>query len=101
MLKELEAHRREQYVSFFGTALIHDALGEKEPALAALRRAYEDRAVEFGLIDQYPRVQDDCVGAGISNHHAAGRTLTPPAVPFCPSCWQVRCVSGMKVAVGQ
>jgi hypothetical protein len=41
-------------VSFFGTALIHDALGEKEAALAALRRAYEDRAVEFGLSDQYP-----------------------------------------------
>ena len=54
VLKELEAHRREQYVSFFGVALIHDALEEKEPALAALRRAYEDRAVEFGLIDQYP-----------------------------------------------
>ncbi len=54
VLTELEAHRREQYVSFFGTALIHDALGEKEPALAALRRAYDDHAVEFGLIDQYP-----------------------------------------------
>jgi TolB-like protein/DNA-binding winged helix-turn-helix (wHTH) protein/Flp pilus assembly protein TadD len=54
VLTELEAHRREQYVSSFGTALIHDALGEKEPALAALRRAYQDHAVEFGQIDQYP-----------------------------------------------
>jgi hypothetical protein len=28
--------------------------GEKEAALTALRRAYEDHAVEFGMIDQYP-----------------------------------------------
>jgi TolB-like protein/DNA-binding winged helix-turn-helix (wHTH) protein/Flp pilus assembly protein TadD len=54
VLKELEAHRRDQYVSSFGIALIHDALGEKELALAALRRARDDRAVEFGLIEQYP-----------------------------------------------
>ena len=26
VLKELEAHRREQYVSYFGSALIHDSL---------------------------------------------------------------------------
>ncbi len=55
VLQELEAHRREQYVSSFGIALIHDALGEKEAALAALRRAHRDHAVEFGLIPQYPR----------------------------------------------
>jgi TolB-like protein/DNA-binding winged helix-turn-helix (wHTH) protein/Flp pilus assembly protein TadD len=55
VLKELEAHRSEQYVSSFGIALIHDALGEKEPALAALRRAHQDHAVEFGMIDQHPR----------------------------------------------
>jgi tetratricopeptide (TPR) repeat protein len=54
VLKELEAHRREQYVSSYGIALIHDALGEREPALAALRRGYEDHAVEFGMVDQYP-----------------------------------------------
>ena len=54
VLKELEAHRREQYVSSFGIALIHDALGEKEPALVALRRARQDHAVEFGMIEQYP-----------------------------------------------
>jgi len=40
-------------VSSFGTALIHDALGEKEPALVALERAYEDHAVEFAQT-QYP-----------------------------------------------
>ncbi|HXG70929.1 MAG TPA: tetratricopeptide repeat protein, partial [Gemmatimonadaceae bacterium] len=55
VLKELEAHRREQYVSSFGIALIHDALGEKEPALAALRRAHQDHAVEFAFMAQYPR----------------------------------------------
>lgn len=54
VLKELEAHRLKQYVSSFGIALIHDALGEKAPALAALERAYEDRAVEFGQMTQYP-----------------------------------------------
>ncbi len=54
VLKELESHRREQYVSSFGIALIHDALGETEPALAALQRAFEDRAVEFAQMAQYP-----------------------------------------------
>ena len=54
MLKELDAHRRDQYVSAYGIALIHDALGEKEPAVAALQRAYEDHAVEFAQIGQYP-----------------------------------------------
>ena len=31
VLKELEAHRREQYVSSFGIALIHDSLGRNNP----------------------------------------------------------------------
>ena len=53
VLKELEAHRQDQYVSWYGIALIHDALGEKAPALAAFQRAFEDRAVEFALHDQY------------------------------------------------
>jgi tetratricopeptide (TPR) repeat protein len=55
VLAELEDHRRAQYVSSFGIALIHDALGEPEPALAALQRAYDDRAVEFAFMDEYPR----------------------------------------------
>jgi TolB-like protein/DNA-binding winged helix-turn-helix (wHTH) protein/Flp pilus assembly protein TadD len=55
VLKELEFHRRDQYVSSFGIALIHDALGEKEPALAALEGACKDRAVEFSQPAQYPR----------------------------------------------
>jgi len=54
ILKELQSRAREQYVSSFGMALVHDALGEKEPALAALERAYEDRAVEFAQMYQYP-----------------------------------------------
>ena len=54
VLKELESHRRDQYVSSFGFAMIHDALGEKEPALAALQHAFEDRAVEFAQMADYP-----------------------------------------------
>jgi serine/threonine-protein kinase len=54
VLTELEAHRRDQYVSSFGVALIHDALGEHEPALAALQRAYDDHAVEFAFMEEYP-----------------------------------------------
>ena len=54
VLKELDSHRRDQYVSWYGIALIHDALGEKALALAAVQRAFEDRAVEFGLVNQYP-----------------------------------------------
>jgi tetratricopeptide (TPR) repeat protein len=54
VLKELDAHRRDQYVSAYGIALIHDALGEKEPAVAALQRARQDHAVEFAQVAQYP-----------------------------------------------
>ncbi len=54
VLKELETRARQQYVSGFGLALIYDALGEKEPALAAFERAYQDRAVEFSQMNQYP-----------------------------------------------
>ena len=55
ILRELEARARQQYVSSFGIALIYDALGEKAPSLAALERAYQDRAVEFAQMTQYPR----------------------------------------------
>jgi TolB-like protein/DNA-binding winged helix-turn-helix (wHTH) protein len=51
---QLEARARKQYVSGFGLALIYDALGDKDPALAAFERAYQDRAVEFSLMTQYP-----------------------------------------------
>ena len=54
VLKELEAHRQDQYVSWYGIGLIHDALGDEASALAAVLRAFEDRAVEFGLADEYP-----------------------------------------------
>jgi tetratricopeptide (TPR) repeat protein len=54
VLKELERRAREQYVSAFGIAVIYDALGEKEPAVAAFERAYQDRAVEFSQMTQYP-----------------------------------------------
>ena len=54
VLKELESHRRDQYVSSFGFAMIYDALGQKGPALAALLHAFEDRAVEFAQMAHYP-----------------------------------------------
>jgi tetratricopeptide (TPR) repeat protein len=54
ILNALESRARQQYVSSFGTALIHDALGEKEPALAAFERAHQDRALEFAQMYQYP-----------------------------------------------
>ena len=54
ILHTLESRARQQYVSAFGIALIHDALGEKEPALAAFERAFRDRAVEFSQMNQYP-----------------------------------------------
>ena len=55
ILKELELHRADHhYVSSFGIALIHDALGEKALALAALRRAYAEHATEFALMAHYP-----------------------------------------------
>jgi Tfp pilus assembly protein PilF len=54
VLKELEAHRQDQYVSWFGIALIHDALGEKTLALAAVKRAFDDHAVELAQVNQYP-----------------------------------------------
>jgi Flp pilus assembly protein TadD len=53
-LKDLEARRQKQYVSSFGIALIYDALGEKEAALAAFKRAYDDRAIEFSQMSQWP-----------------------------------------------
>jgi tetratricopeptide (TPR) repeat protein len=46
--------RRHQHVSSFGIALIYDALREKQRAVTALERAYEDRAVEFAQISQFP-----------------------------------------------
>jgi TolB-like protein/DNA-binding winged helix-turn-helix (wHTH) protein/Flp pilus assembly protein TadD len=54
VLNTLESRRRGHYVSSFGIALIHDALGEKERAIGALERAYEDRAVELAQISQFP-----------------------------------------------
>lgn len=41
-------------MSWYGIGLIHDALGEKEPALIAVQRAFEDRAVELGMSNEYP-----------------------------------------------
>jgi DNA-binding winged helix-turn-helix (wHTH) protein/tetratricopeptide (TPR) repeat protein len=53
ILADLLTRARTQYVTAFGIALIHDALGEKELALAAFERAYEERAVEFAQMSPY------------------------------------------------
>lgn len=54
ILQLLKETRRTQYVSSFGIALLHDALGEKEAALEALDRAVRDRAIELSiLLDTY------------------------------------------------
>jgi tetratricopeptide (TPR) repeat protein len=54
ILHELVDLRERQYVSSFGIALIHDALGEKAAALAALERASQEHALEFSNIDEFP-----------------------------------------------
>ena len=54
ILDDLEARATKQYVSSFGIAVIHDALGDKERAMAALEQAYQDHAVEFSQLGQYP-----------------------------------------------
>jgi tetratricopeptide (TPR) repeat protein len=54
ILDELLAMRRRQYVSSFGIALIHDALGAKDAAMAALERAFQEHAVELIQLSQYP-----------------------------------------------
>jgi DNA-binding winged helix-turn-helix (wHTH) protein/Flp pilus assembly protein TadD len=55
ILDDLESLSKQQYISAFGFALIYDALGEKELVLAALKHAYDDRALEFSQMSQvYP-----------------------------------------------
>jgi TolB-like protein/DNA-binding winged helix-turn-helix (wHTH) protein/tetratricopeptide (TPR) repeat protein len=53
ILSELKTRAKRQYISSFGIALIHDALGERERALAAFERAYEEHAIEFAQPNQY------------------------------------------------
>jgi tetratricopeptide (TPR) repeat protein len=57
ILATLEARAAKEYVSSFGIALLHDALGEKELAIAALQRAYDEHAIEFAQPKQYPDFQ--------------------------------------------
>ena len=57
ILATLEARATKEYVSSFGIAFLHDALGEKEPAIASLQRAYEEHAIEFAQPRQYPDFQ--------------------------------------------
>ena len=53
-MSTLETLRNQQYVSSFGLSLVYDALGDKSRALAEFERAYQDRAVEFSQVAQYP-----------------------------------------------
>jgi Flp pilus assembly protein TadD len=76
ILKELQSLARQQYVSSFGIALIHDALGEKEPALAAFEQAYQDRAVEFAQMTQNPPFRTI---ASEPRYHAALSRVVPSA----------------------
>jgi tetratricopeptide (TPR) repeat protein len=55
ILRELRRLRELQYVSYFGIAMIHDALDEKDDARVALDRAFLEHAVEFTMLDTYPR----------------------------------------------
>lgn len=54
VLTDLEALRREHYVSSFGIAMIHDVLGDKAEAVRAIERACDEHAVEFAQMRQYP-----------------------------------------------
>jgi TolB-like protein len=54
ILRELLARREQQYVSSFGIALLHDALGEKAAAMSALERAAKEHAIEFTQLGSYP-----------------------------------------------
>ncbi len=54
ILTEMDSRAQHEYVSVYGKAMILDALGEKEAALAALDRACEDHAMEFAQATQYP-----------------------------------------------
>jgi len=75
VLNQLVSRTLEQYVSSFGIALIHDALGEKEPALAALERACQDRAVEFAQMFQYPPFK------AIASHPRYGAVMRQVGLP--------------------
>lgn len=55
ILDDLDVLSQKQYVSAFGLALIHDALNEPEPAMAALEAAFDEHALEFAQLRQYPR----------------------------------------------
>jgi tetratricopeptide (TPR) repeat protein len=75
VLTELESRAQREYVSFFGIALIYDALGEKYRALSAFERAYRDHAVEFAQIDQYPSF---VTIASDERYQSIMRSVAPP-----------------------
>ena len=54
ILEELDTRAQRQYVSSFGRALIYDALGDRASAETAFHRAFEEHALEFAQVAQYP-----------------------------------------------
>jgi TolB-like protein/DNA-binding winged helix-turn-helix (wHTH) protein len=54
ILQELLERRERGYVSSFGLAMLHDAVGDKAAAVAAFQTALRAHAVEFTLLDIYP-----------------------------------------------
>jgi tetratricopeptide (TPR) repeat protein len=67
VLQDLRDRSGGQYVSSFGLAAIHDALGDRDAAVLALERAYRDHAIEFSQWKQYPM---------FTKEHADPRYLT-------------------------
>jgi serine/threonine-protein kinase len=56
ILRELEALASRRYVSSFELAVAHDALGERERAIALLQAAYEERSHSMAFLGSDPRL---------------------------------------------
>ena len=76
VLKELEAHRQDQYVSWYGIALIHDALGEKSAGTGCSPARIRGPSRRIRIARPVRAVQDDRIGTGVPGRDAQGRTLT-------------------------
>jgi hypothetical protein len=55
-VERLERHAREGYGVAYEIAIVHAALGQVEPACAALRRALDDRSPTLGWLRLDPRM---------------------------------------------
>lgn len=57
MLAELRAAEADNYVPAYYFALVHGGLGEREQALRALERAYEERSTVLAYLLIDPRLE--------------------------------------------